>query len=179
MPEIDGFDVLNRMREKESMRDIPVIVITGKILTEADMANLNQGVTAVLGKGLFNIDETVAHIQAALERKQRLGGEAQRLIRSAMAYLHEHFAEPISRPDLARHVGITEDYLTFCFRQELGTTPIEYLHRYRVNQAKRLLKNSQESITKIAMDVGFSDSGYFSRIFRRETGMSPEVFRRT
>jgi signal transduction histidine kinase/DNA-binding LacI/PurR family transcriptional regulator/DNA-binding response OmpR family regulator len=179
MPEIDGFAVLERMREKESTRNIPVIVITGKILTEADMANLNQGVTAVLGKGLFNIDETVAHIQAALERKQRLGGEAQRLIRSAMAYLHEHFAEPITRPDLARHVGITEDYLTFCFRQELGTTPIEYLHRYRVNQAKRLLKNSQESITKIAMDVGFSDSGYFSRIFRRETGMSPEVFRRT
>jgi signal transduction histidine kinase/DNA-binding LacI/PurR family transcriptional regulator/DNA-binding response OmpR family regulator len=179
MPGMDGFDVLKRMREKESTRKIPVIIVTGKILTEADMVQLNQGVTAVLGKGLFNIDETVAHIQAALERKQRLGGEAQRLIRSAMAYLHEHFTEPITRSDLARHVGITEDYLTFCFRQELGTTPIEYLQRYRVNQAKRLLKDSQDTITKIAMDVGFSDSGYFSRIFRRETGMSPEVFRRT
>jgi signal transduction histidine kinase/DNA-binding LacI/PurR family transcriptional regulator/CheY-like chemotaxis protein len=179
MPEIDGFAVLKRMREKESTRKIPVIVITGKVLTEADMVHLNQGVTAVLGKGLFNIDETVAHIQGALERKQRLGGEAQRLIRSAMAYLHEHFSEPITRSDLARHAGITEDYLTFCFRQEFGTTPIEYLQRYRINQAKRLLKDSQDTITKIAMDVGFSDSGYFSRIFRRETGMSPEVFRRT
>jgi signal transduction histidine kinase/DNA-binding LacI/PurR family transcriptional regulator/AraC-like DNA-binding protein len=179
MPGMDGFAVLKRMREKESTRKIPVIIVTGKILTENDMALLNQGVTAVLGKGLFNIDETVAHIEAALERKQRLGGEAQRLVRSAMAYLHEHFSEPITRPELARHVGITEDYLTFCFRQELGTTPIEYLQRYRVNQARRLLKDSQDTITKIAMDVGFSDSGYFSRIFRRETGMSPEVFRRT
>ncbi len=179
MPELDGFGVLERMREKESMREIPVIVVTGKMLTEEDMARLNHGVTAVLGKGLFNINETVAHISTALERKRRLSGEAQRLIRNAMAYLHEHYAERMSRADLARHVGITEDYLTFCFRQELGTTIIEYLQRYRIHRAKELLKSSQDTITKIALDVGFSDSGYFSRIFRRETGLSPSEYRRS
>jgi len=178
MPEIDGFGVLEAMREQESTREIPVIVVTGKILTEADMARLNRGVAVVLEKGLFSIDETLAHIGAALERKRRLSGEAQRLVRIAMAYLHERFADPVSRRDIAQHVGITEDYLTFCFRQELGTTPVEYLQRYRVNQAKRLLKDSQKSITEIGLEVGFSDSGYFSRIFRRETGMSPEAYRR-
>ncbi len=179
MPEMDGFAVLEAMREMESTRQIPVIVVTGKVLTEADMARLNQGVAAVLGKGLFSIEETIAHISAALEHKRRLSGEAQRLVRSAMAYLHANFTEAISRRDIAQHVGITEDHLTFCFRQELGTTPIEYLQRYRINQAKRLLKEGPQPITRIALDVGFSDSGYFSRIFRRETGMSPEQFRRT
>ena len=179
MPEMDGFEVLEKMREKESTRNIPVIVVTGKDLTAADMTRLNQGVTVVLGKGLFKIDETVAHISAALEHKRRLSGEAQRFTRSAMAYLHEHYSEQITRRDLARHVNITEDHLTFCFRQELGTTPIEYLQRYRINQAKNLLKDSQRTITEIALDVGFSDSGYFSRIFRRETGMSPDAFRRS
>jgi AraC-like DNA-binding protein len=95
----------------------------------------------------------------------------------AMAFIHEHYAEPISRRDIAKHVNIAEDYLTFCFRQELGITPIKYLQRYRVNQAKVLLIHSQKSITEVAMDTGFSDSGYFSRIFHRETGMSPEAFR--
>ncbi len=179
MPEMDGFEVLEVIRSMESTRKIPVIVVTGKDLTEADMARLNQGVAAVLGKGMFSIEETIAHISAALEHKRRLSGEAQRLVRSAMAYLHENFAEAISRRDLAQHIGITEDHLTFCFRQELGTTPIEYLQRYRINQAKRLLKESQKTITEIALNVGFSDSGYFSRIFRRETGISPEVFRRS
>ena len=73
---------------------------------------------------------------------------------------------------------MSDDYLTYCFRQELGMTPIAYLNRYRVTQAKRLLKETDKTITEIALDVGFSDSGYFSRVFRKEVGMSPDAYRR-
>ncbi|MBL8152587.1 MAG: response regulator, partial [Anaerolineae bacterium] len=179
MPEMDGFEVLAAMRTLESVRNIPVIVITGKALTETDMSRLAEGVAVVLGKGLFSIEETLTHISAALEHKRKLSGESQRLVRSAMAFIHEHFAETISRQDIAQYVGLSEDHLTFCFRRELGTTPIAYLQRYRVNQSKHLLKETQQSVTEIASYVGFSDSGYFSRIFHRETGMSPEAFRRS
>jgi len=179
MSELDGFGVLEKMRTNRLLQKIPVIVITGQTLTETEMARLNRGVTVILEKGLFSLDETVNHISAALERKRRLSGEAQRLVRKAMAFIHEHFADSISRRDIAQHVSIAEDYLTYCFRQELGTTPIKYLQRYRVNRARQLLKENEKSITEIALLVGFSDSGYFSRIFHRETGMSPEAFRRS
>lgn len=178
MPEMDGFEVLEAMRELESTRDIPVIVLTGRLLTEADMVRLNRGVANVLSKGLFSIEETVMHIGAALEHKRRLSTEAQRLVRKAMAYLHEHYAEPVTRRDIAQYVGMAEDHLTHCFRQELGMTPVTYLNRYRVNRARHLLKHSELSVTSVALDVGFSDSSYFSRVFRRETGMSPESYRR-
>jgi signal transduction histidine kinase/AraC-like DNA-binding protein/DNA-binding LytR/AlgR family response regulator len=178
MPELDGFGVLAAMRDNPATRDIPVIVLTGQALTEKDMARLNRGVATVLRKGLFSVEETLAHLEAALERKRKLSVDAQRLVRQAMAYLHEHYAEAISREDLARHVGLSDDYLTHCFRQEVGMTPIAYLNRYRVDQAKQLLKNTSQSITDIALAVGFSDSGYFSRVFRREVGLSPEAFRR-
>ncbi|CAG0937109.1 partial two-component system, NarL family, sensor histidine kinase BarA, partial [Thermoflexales bacterium] len=178
MPELDGFGVLAAMRDNTATRDIPVIVLTGQALTEKDMARLNRGVATVLRKGLFSVEETLAHLDAALERKHKLSVDAQRLVRQAMAYLHEHYAEAISREDLARHVGMSDDYLTHCFRQEVGMTPIAYLNRYRVDQAKQLLKNTSQSITDIALTVGFSDSGYFSRVFRREVGLSPEAFRR-
>ena len=136
MPELDGFGVLEAMRENEATREIPVIVLTGQVLTERDMARLNRGVATVLSKGLFSLEETLAHVDTALERNRKLSGEAQRLVRQAMAYIHEHYAEPVSRTDLAQHVALSEDYLTACFRKELGVTPIAYLNRYRVNQAK-------------------------------------------
>lgn len=179
MPEMDGFEVLEKMRANERLQKIPVIVITGQPLTEAEMARLNRGVVSVLEKGLFSLDETAKHINAALKREHRLGGEAQRLVRKAMAFIHENYSKPVSRRDIAQHVSIAEDYLTFCFRQELGTTPIKYLQRYRVNRARQLLKENEKNITEIALLVGFSDSGYFSRVFHRETGMSPEAFRRS
>ncbi len=177
MPEMDGFAVLQAMREAPWTQNIPVIVVTGRDLDENDLKRLNEGVAVVLQKGLFGMDETIAHIGAALERKRRLSLDAQRLVRQAMLYIHQNYAQPMTRADIARHINITEDYLTFCFRQELGATPIKYLQRYRIHQAKTLLKNTQRNVSEIALDVGFSDSGYFTRIFHRETGLSPETFR--
>jgi len=177
MPEMDGFEVLDRMRDHEGMQKIPVIIVTGRMLTDVEMSRLNQGVTAILQKGLFSLDETVEHINTALERKRRISGDAQLLVRKAMAYIHENYSESISRRDIAKHVNIAEDYLTFCFRQELGTTPIKYMQRYRLNQARSLLLESEKTITEIALMVGFSDAGYFSRLFHREVGLSPDKFR--
>ncbi len=177
MPGMDGFAVLQAMREAPWTHNIPVIVVTGKDLVEEDLKRLNEGVAVVLQKGLFGMEETAAQIGAALERKRRLSQDAQRLVRQAMLYIHQNYDQPLTRAEIARHINIAEDYLTFCFRQELGVTPIKYLQRYRIQQAKTLLKNSGRSIAEIALDVGFSDSGYFTRIFHRETGLTPEAFR--
>jgi YesN/AraC family two-component response regulator len=177
MPELDGFDVLKAMRERQATCEIPVIVLTGQVLTSHDMDRLNQGVATVLSKGVFSVQETLEHIDTTLEHNRKLSSETQRLVRQAMAYVHEHYADPISRSDLARHVALSDDYLTFCFRKELGVTPIAYLHRYRVNQAKQLLTQTSKSITEIALEVGFSDSSYFGRIFQREVGVSPQAYR--
>jgi AraC-like DNA-binding protein len=177
MPGLDGFGVLEAMRGQDATRDIPVIVLTGQVLTERDMARLNQGVATVLNKGVFSLEETLAHIDAALARNRELSEQAQHLVRQAIAYIHQHYADPISRVDLARHVALSEDYLTACFRKELGVTPITYINRFRVNRAQKLLVDTAKSITEIARDVGFSDSGYFSRVFRREVGQSPTDYR--
>ncbi|MCX7680581.1 MAG: substrate-binding domain-containing protein [Anaerolineae bacterium] len=179
MPELDGFGVLEEMRRRETTREIPVVVLTGQVLTEEDMERLNRGVAAVLSKGVFSVEETLVHIERALARSKRLGSEAQRLVRKAMAYIHEHYAEPLSRRDIAYHVGVSQDYLTRCFRQELGITPVAYLNRYRVHQAKALLAAGEQSITEVAMAVGFTDSNYFSRVFRQEVGISPTAYRHT
>jgi CheY-like chemotaxis protein len=180
MPELDGFGVLEAMQGEESMRDVPVIVLTGQVLTEEDMGRLDRGVTAVLGKGLFSLEETLDHVETALARQQGLGDETQRIVRRAMAYIHEHYAEPgLSRDDVARYVGVSKGYLSRCFHSETGLSPMTYLLRYRVNRGKALLLGGDKSVTDVAMAVGFSDAAYFSRVFRRNVGVTPGAYRLT
>lgn len=178
MPEVDGFGVLAQMREWESTRHTAVVVLTSKTLTEADMTRLSQGVATVMSKGLYDVKEMVSHVEVALGRNKKLGTESQRLVRKAMAYIHEHYTEGLTREELARYVNASEGHLARCFRQETGITPMAYLNRYRVNQAKMILTKTNQSITAVSMAVGFSDNNYFSRVFRQEVGCSPQVYRR-
>jgi transcriptional regulator GlxA family with amidase domain len=178
MPELDGFGVLEAMHEHELCRRIPVIVLTGQRLTQDDMARLNQGVTRVLEKGVLSVDETLSHIQAVLDQGTSPIREAQQIVRSAIAYMHAHYAEPLSSADLASAAAVSERHLARCFRQEMNLTVHTYLNRYRVRQARHLLDTSDASITEIAHRVGFSSSAYFGQVFRQETGLSPSGYRR-
>lgn len=178
MPEMDGFAVLDALRGRESTRDIPVIILTARLLSAADLERCQQGVANILGKGLFSTAETLAHIEAALERRSPLGRSTRQLVRRAMAFIHAHYTEPIEREAIAGHIGISADYLTDCFHQELGLTPIIYLRRYRIRQACELLRTTDLPITQVALNVGFSDGAHFARTFQRETGLTPKAYRR-
>ncbi len=177
MPEMDGFAVLDELRARESTRDIPVVILTARLLSDADLERCNRGVATILGKGLFSAEETLGHVEAALTRQHTLNRATQQLIRKAMAYIHARYSEPLTREEIADHIGISADYLTDCFRQELGITPITYIRRYRIRQACELLRNSDQSITQVALTVGFSDSAHFTRTFQREVGSTPRAFR--
>jgi signal transduction histidine kinase/DNA-binding LacI/PurR family transcriptional regulator/DNA-binding response OmpR family regulator len=178
MPELDGFGVIKSMQEEPALRGIPVIVLSGQVLTKREMLRLNQGVAAVLGKGLFSTQEVLERIERVLSRSQRLGSDGQRLVFQAMGYIHEHFKEPISRADIAGHLSVNEQYLSRCFNKEIGIGPMAYLSRYRIEQAKGLLEEGKFSITQVALEVGLSSQSYFSRIFLQETGISPSAYQR-
>ena len=103
-------------------------------------------------------------------------GEAQRTVRKVIAYIHQHYAEPIARREMAAYAGVSERHLDRCFQQDTGITPVSYLNRYRVQQAKKMLTQTSKSLTEIALAVGFSSSTHFGRVFRREVGQSPSAY---
>jgi transcriptional regulator GlxA family with amidase domain len=80
--------------------------------------------------------------------------------------------------DIAAAVGFHPDYLSHLFRQELDVTVGAYLAACRLERAKELLTASTEPIASVAASAGFADPRYFSRFFRRETGMTPREYRR-
>ncbi|KAB8141662.1 helix-turn-helix domain-containing protein [Chloroflexia bacterium SDU3-3] len=178
MPELDGFGVIEAMRASEATRDVPVVVLTAQILTGEDMARLNAGVASILSKGLFSLEEIQGHVELALARQRRLSGIMQQVVRQAVAFIHTHYDQPITRDQLAAEVGVSGDHLTASFRQEMGITPIAYLNRYRVSRARQLLETTSRSVTDIALAVGCPDLPNFSRLFHREVGMPPNAYRR-
>lgn len=173
MPEMDGFSVLKAIQSERALRNTPVIILSAQVLTQRDMERLSQGVAAVLEKGLFSAKETIARIECALSRNKRLGSESQRLVHHAMAFIHEHYTEPLSRGEIAHHLCVNEQYLSRCFNKEIDIGPMAYLSRYRIQKAKRLLEVGAMSVTQVALEVGFSSQSYFSRIFQQETGLTP------
>jgi signal transduction histidine kinase/DNA-binding LacI/PurR family transcriptional regulator/AraC-like DNA-binding protein len=177
MPKMSGFEFLERMRAQEGTRSIPVIVLTGQTLSEGLIARLNQGVGAILNKGVFSPQETLTHIETALSRGKAIGDEAQRLVRRAMAWMHARFAEPISCAKLAESLHVSQDHLIRCFREEFGLTPVVYLKRWRIQQAKEMLETTDKSVTAVALAAGFSSQSYFSRVFKAQVGVSPTAYR--
>ena len=143
------------------------------------MSRLNSGVVSVLGKGMFHVAEIYEHLENALAQKRKAGSEAHRIALKAMAYIHANYADQISRSDLAAHVGLSERHFNRCFQQAIGMTPITYVNRYRVKRAKELLDAGDRGITKIAVEVGFSSGSYFTRVFRKEVGVSPRAYSRS
>lgn len=177
MPGLDGFGVLQEMSSDPHLARIPVIVLTARSLDEQDMARLTRSVVAVLAKGTFTAQETLQRIKAVLSAQPRLGTETQRVVRRAMAFVHEHYAEPLTRRELASAASVSPRHLDRCFSEALAISPMTYLYRHRIGVARRLLDEDQLTITGVALAVGFSSSSYFAEMFRRETGVSPSAYR--
>ena len=74
-------------------------------------------------------------------------------------------------------MGVSEDYLSRIFIRELNISPWDYLNRYRVLRSQQYLIQTTESIGSIAHRVGFKDQAYFSRVFHKVTGKSPQSYR--
>jgi two-component system response regulator YesN len=99
------------------------------------------------------------------------------IVRKAMKFIEEHFAEAISVKDVADEVCVSESYFKSIFKKTSGYSYSEYLTRVRMDKAKELLHSTQKTVTEIAMEVGFHTPTSFSTLFRREVGMSPTQYK--
>ena len=93
-------------------------------------------------------------------------------------YVEEHLDEPLLLKDISAHFFLTPNYVSSLFRERLNTTYSEYLNSLRVAKAMRLLRHTQRSVEDIAQNCGYSDGRYFSRVFHKQTGVSPLQYRK-
>jgi transcriptional regulator GlxA family with amidase domain len=99
-------------------------------------------------------------------------------LRAAIDYMRAHVAEPISVEDVAGRVGLSRAHFFTLFRDQLNTTPQVFWSAVRVEEVVRRLMFRDEPITSVALELGFSSPGNFSRFFKEHMGVSPSTFRR-
>ena len=115
---------------------------------------------------------------ASAARPRTGGGLAAWQERRAKDILESRFAESISIADLARECGLSPSHFTRAFRLSTGMQPYRWLSQTRIAAAKRHLVESDLPLAEIALVCGFGDQSYFTRMFTREVGAPPGVWRR-
>jgi transcriptional regulator GlxA family with amidase domain len=118
-----------------------------------------------------------------IEGQQPLTGEAgEARVNQALADIRAHMGNPLLRPeDLARLQGISRRRLDALMIRHTGRTLVASLWAQRLQRAAQLLREPQEaykSITQITLDVGFSSSSHFARLFKVHSGRTPQQWRR-
>ena len=92
-------------------------------------------------------------------------------------YIDSHYFEKITLEELAQKVYLSAPYLSQIFKQEIGTTFNQYLNQIRISKSKALLRCDDLRLTDISMAVGFEDQSYFTKVFKRITGITPKKYR--
>ncbi|QQO11023.1 response regulator transcription factor [Breznakiella homolactica] len=94
----------------------------------------------------------------------------------ALEFIHGHYTEGIQLSSAAEAANVSAAYLSRLFAEHLGTSFIDYITELRVEQAERLIRETKMNIKEVSFAVGYQDPNYFSKIFRRATGLPPTLY---
>lgn len=127
--------------------------------------------------------QSVQHILSLLMfRNQALPMEPRKKswrssLESIFEYMQDHLDEPLRLDDFAREAGLSVSHFSELFRAQTGQSPMAYFIHLRMRLACRLLDLSQKPIKVVAIETGYRDPYYFSRVFKKSMGISPEKYR--
>lgn len=117
------------------------------------------------------------HYSAAGAEQKFKGGLSGRRLRRVMAFIEDNYESDLSLAELAHVGGMSTFHFAREFKRTTGTTPHQYLIKFRIERAKALLTESELPLVEVSSRAGFSHQSHFTRLFRRLTGTTPLAFR--
>ena len=160
-PVIRSFDARQATQEFERV----FLYMTGN--RPSDAALVNAAVTALIALAF----------EARLSDLDIIRPELPMPVQKALEKMRLYFHTPIRVIELAQLAGMSESHFSRQFKTAIGTSPIDWLRRERINQAKHRLIESEDAIKEVARQVGYSDQFFFSKDFKKMTKLTPTQFR--
>ena len=99
-------------------------------------------------------------------------------VRFTIKYISENYAKSINLEQIAELVNLSPVYLSITFKKEMGMNFIDYIINYRIDVAKKLLKDIQYNVSQVSEMIGYSDPKYFSKLFKKRVGINPIEYRK-
>lgn len=177
MPEVNGYKVVNWLRANPATQHVPILVISGKMLTAEHIEQLDHPRLVYQPKDILKFEEVTDTLKQVVVENSLLSQYNSILVKRAVNYLQDNYARPISLHEIAQAVGTSKNNLSEIFHQEMRISIWQFLNRYRIKQARHLLETSDLTVAAIAARAGFEDPAYFSRVFHSLTGQSPKNYR--
>lgn len=196
MPEKDGYEVCDTLKQDERTSHIPIILLTAKADADSRIAGLKRGADAYLAKP-FHPEELLVRLAKLLEIRRRLqeryrqldalpSSPDERLVQEdafitklQAAVLERLDDEQFGIAELCRIAGMSRSQLHLKLKALTGRSASHFIRYIRLHKAKELLEQTSMSVTEIAFEVGFNDPSYFSRSFSEVFGAPPSTFVRS
>lgn len=129
----------------------------------------------ILSEILLNI---VRENHEFLEKSSGSNNTDRERMKYMLTFIHKNYSEDIKLSEIAKEAFIGEREALRCFGRTIGTSPIEYLLKYRIYTAAEMLRNGEQPITEICLQTGFNSPSYFSKVFCKMLGMTPREYRK-
>ena len=151
----DGKAILNQFRELEYRRDL-----------RENMCRIES---------IKNVYLILLSLAKAISDKYQ-PSKKQKVLQPAIEYISQNFNQPIKNETLAALVGLSPSYFRKVFSEVMGESPIAYARSLRIEKGKEILKSDHESLSDIALALGYSNLFDFSRDFKKHTGVAPSKY---
>jgi YesN/AraC family two-component response regulator len=193
MPEMDGSEMVTRLKNDVATSHIPVIMLTAKSTEEDMVEGIRTGADSYITKP-FNIDVLKARIDNLLRSRQKLrekysnelmlkprniiiGNRDGELLSKLIGIIEENMSDPdFSVKTLADGVGLSRMQLYRKLKALVDKTPHDLINTIRLERAAQILVQKQMTVSEVAYMVGFNTPKYFSRCFREKYGMLPTQY---
>jgi DNA-binding response OmpR family regulator len=194
MPNVGGFELCERIKSDETLRTIPVLLLTARARETDAVEGLAAGADDYVAKP-FDAEElrqritnhlaARRHLRAHFQEEVRLDGldalgevdaDAVPMLEQVVEAVEGHLDNPdFTVGDLASSLALSRRQLTRRLKQSVGETPGDVIHQLRMERAKTLLVGA-ESVAEVAYAVGYRSPSSFSQSFRKATGMTPSAY---
>jgi YesN/AraC family two-component response regulator len=182
MPGMDGFELIEWI--KANSYNCEVIILTAYGTFEYARKALDYGVTGYLLKPINEaelkelLNKAIYNISQSSQQVDHINAVNYSLpVRLACEYIEKNFQENINLNKISNYVSLSKNYFCNIFKKETGITIWDYLIRIRMEEAKRMLLETEQKTYEISEKVGYDDPSYFGRLFKKYTGFTPIEFR--